>query len=255
VALRRFRQLLLTAASAGVLSGLFAAVGHQLGTVPLIVKAEAYEKAARGTAEPPHAVAARGTDPGAALAPQGRGAVWEPRDGLERAAYTLVADVVTSFGFALLLAAALSLRGAGVGNRQGLCWGLAGFAVFTLAPGLGLPPELPGSAAAPLLERQLWWAATALATAGGLAALFLCERALVWLGGIALLVLPHLYGALQPSEHPSVAPESLAQRFGVAVTVVSFLFWLVLGAASAYFYRFFADEPPAAERRARASGT
>ena len=27
--------------------------------------------------------------------------------------------------------------------RQGLFWGFAGFAVFTLAPGLGLPPELP----------------------------------------------------------------------------------------------------------------
>ena len=44
-------------------------------------------------------------------------------------------------------------------------WGLAGFAVFTIAPGLGLPPELPGVPAAPLLSRQIWWVTAVLATA------------------------------------------------------------------------------------------
>ena len=48
-------------------------------------------------------------------------------------------------------------------------WGFAGFAVFTLAPGLGLPPELPAMPAADLGDRQIWWTATVLATAVGLA--------------------------------------------------------------------------------------
>ena len=78
-----------------------------------------------------------------------------------RNAYTAAANVLTAIGFALLLAAIFALRSANTGNsvswHQGLMWGLAGFAVFTIAPGLGLPPELPGVPAAPLLSRQIWW--------------------------------------------------------------------------------------------------
>lgn len=42
-------------------------------------------------------------------------------------------------------------------RTQGLLWGLAGCATFVLAPTLGLPPELPGTAAADLTLRQTWW--------------------------------------------------------------------------------------------------
>ncbi|MGV8769566.1 CbtA family protein, partial [Pseudomonas aeruginosa] len=54
---------------------------------------------------------------------------------------------------------------------QDLLWGLAGYAVFCLAPSLGLTTELPGTAAADLVQRQYWWIATAAATAVGLALL------------------------------------------------------------------------------------
>ena len=69
-------------------------------------------------------------------------------------------------GFALLLVSAYAFSGASVDWRRGLYWGLAAFATFTLAPGLGLPPEVPGTSAAPLLDRQIWWVATAVATGG-----------------------------------------------------------------------------------------
>ncbi|TJW23186.1 MAG: cobalt transporter, partial [Mesorhizobium sp.] len=80
----------------------------------------------------------------------------------------VVASVVTGIGFALILVAASEFAG-GIGNwRQGLFWGLAGFAVFTLAPNLGLPPELPAMPAPDLAQRQIWWTATVVATAAGL---------------------------------------------------------------------------------------
>jgi predicted cobalt transporter CbtA len=82
--------------------------------------------------------------------PVSRPAAWEPEDGIEKTAYTLLADLLTGIGFALLLAAGLALQGGTVTWRTGPFWGLAGFATFTLAPGLGLPPELPGTETAPL---------------------------------------------------------------------------------------------------------
>jgi predicted cobalt transporter CbtA len=45
---------------------------------------------------------------------------------------------------------------------------------------------------------------------------------------------PHLYGA-HLDEYTAAAPEALAHQFIVAVTVTSFLFWGVLGAATGYF--------------------
>jgi len=218
------RRLVLVALCAGVLSGIFATAAHQIGTVPVILKAEIYEKAAEHLYSRGHEHTA---------------AAWEPEDGAERTAYTLLADVLTGIGFALLLAAGLSLRGGEVSWREGVFWGLAGFATFTLAPGLGLPPEVPGSDAAPLVERQLWWIAAAVATGGALALLAFTRRAVWATLAAVLIVLPHLYGAPQPAGHGAGPPEDLARQFVVAVTVISFLFWLILGASTGYFYRRF----------------
>jgi cobalt transporter subunit CbtA len=226
-----FRRLFYAALCAGALAGIFAAVAHQLGTVPIILKAEVYE-AAQHKAVPAHS-----HPDTVALAPAA--AAWEPENGAERATYTLLADVLAGIGFGLLLAAGLALRGGEVTWRDGVFWGLAGFAAFTLGPGLGLPPEIPGTEAAPLIARQAWWIAT-VASTGGALALFAFARRAVWFGLAALLIVtPHLYGAPQPAEHSSAPPEALARQFVVAVTIASFLFWLVLGAASGYFYRRF----------------
>ena len=215
------RRLLLAALCAGLISGVFAAAAHHLGTVPLILKAEVYEEAAEKAAPAPDAA-------------------WAPENGVERSFHTLVADLLAAIGFALLLASAMSLRGGEAGWRAGLLWGLAGFAVFTLAPGIGLPPEIPGAAAAPLAARQAWWVATVGATGIGLALLIFTRQAVYAAVGLALIALPHLYGAPQPAEHASAAPEALAHQFVVAATLVSFLFWAALGASTGYFYGRFA---------------
>jgi len=230
-----FRRLLLAALCAGLVSGVLAAVAHQLGTVPLILQAETYEHPASPAGQAGHA-----HETGAA-------AEWEPENGFERAAYTLAADLLTGIGFALLLAAGLTLRGGDAGWHDGLFWGLAGFAAFTLAPGIGLPPELPGSEAGPLLARQIWWVATAAATAGGLALLTFTRAPGYAILAAALIVLPHVYGAPQIAERASVhagtAPEALTRQFAAAATLVSFLFWCALGAATGYFYHRFRPHP------------
>jgi cobalt transporter subunit CbtA len=217
------RRLVFVALCAGLLSGIFATAVHQVETVPLILQAETYEKASEHVAAVAHEHAA----------------AWEPETGIERTAYTLLADVLTAIGFALLLAAGLTLRGGEVTWREGLLWGLAGFATFTIAPGLGLPPEVPGTEAAPLLDRQLWWLATAISTGSALALLAFTRSARWAILAAVLLVLPQFYGAPQTPAPAATAPEALTHQFVVAVTVASLLFWLVLGTSTGYFYRLF----------------
>ncbi|SRR5258707_11109235 len=242
-----FRRLLITAVLAGLLAGLFVTAVHQIATVPVILQAEVYEKAADAAAE--KAAPAPSTTPNAADANMATmshdaadghhdhdAAAWEPQNGIERTAFTVVADILTGIGFSLLLAAGFAFRGGQMNWRRGLYWGLAGFIVFSLAPGLGLPPEVPGTAAAPLLQRQIWWVATALLTGGGLAMIFLGKRTALTVLGIALLVLPHAYGAPRLAEAHSAAPEALARQFIVAATMASLLFWVALGSLTGFFY-------------------
>src|SRR5262249_58077728 len=109
--------------------------------------------------------------------PEHNEADWEPKEGFERNAFTAGANILTAIGFALLLGGIFAVRGRAITWHEGLLWGLSGFLVFTVAPGLGLPPELPGVPAAPLSVRQVWWVATAAATAAGLGLLFLRRSA------------------------------------------------------------------------------
>jgi cobalt transporter subunit CbtA len=232
-----FRNMVFAAALAGLLAGALVTIIQQLGTAPLILAAEIFEQAAKPATTAETAAQAHGDHDHQA---------WAPQDGLERTAFTLAANIVTGVGFALLLVAAFALRGRAIGWREGLFWGLAGFAVFMVAPSIGLPPELPGMPAAPLGPRQAWWVTTVAATAAGLA-LLAFRRSPLWAAvGVALLVAPHLVNAPQPATTEALVPEALHHQFVVAVTVTSFLFWIVLGVLSATFFaRFNRKSAPA----------
>ena len=153
--------------------------------------------------------------------PHSHDSEWEPEEGFQRNAFTVAANILTAIGFALLLTGVYAIRGRQVTWREGLLWGLAGFVVFTAAPGLGLPPELPGMPVADLTARQTWWIATAAATAGGLCLLAFRSTAWAAVLGLALIALPHLIGApLAPESHSDV-PAALSHRFIVVVTLTS----------------------------------
>ncbi|MBV8921786.1 CbtA family protein [Bradyrhizobium sp.] len=258
-----FRAIVFAAVVAGLATGLAVTVIQQFGTVPLILKAEVYEKAAEhhgaaAPAIPSGSMTTVGHGHGEAGAAHEHAAeAWEPRDGLERNAYTAGANVLTAIGFALMLAALFAFRGGGAGAtvswHDGLVWGLAGFVVFTLAPSLGLPPELPGVPAAPLLSRQIWWVMAAAATAAGLGLIFLRATAPAAIAGLILLMLPHVIGAPELTSVETNVPSSLAHQFVVAVALTSLVFWSLLGALTSIAYAYF-DQSSAAVAPARPSG-
>lgn len=232
-----FRSIVFSAALAGVVVGAAVTLAQLAGTVPLIAQGEVYERKAEApVATAPAAVAHEHAGHDHAAASQGHdhgdAAEWEPADGLQRHAFTAGANILTAIGFAMLLAGIFALRGRTVTWREGLLWGAAGFVVFTLAPGLGLPPELPGIEAADLTARQTWWIGTACATAAGLGLLVFRPAAWAAVLGLGLIVLPHLIGAPVPPDTHTEVPAALSHSFVVAVTLTSLLFWALLGVST-----------------------
>ena len=222
------QRILLTAVIAGLVAGLLLSAIQWIDVIPAIYEAESYEN-----------TAVSGHDHDLAAAHDHDAQARAPDDGAERIGVTVLMNVLAAVGFALLLTAGFALRG-GVSAREGLLWGLAGFAAFSLAPSLGLPPELPGAAATGLAERQAWWLMTAALTALGLAVIaFVCK---LWLRplGLVLMALPHIVGAPQPEPHGGLAPVELADAFVIAVIVTSAAFWRVLGGVSGWWFRKFA---------------
>ncbi|PWB33874.1 cobalt transporter [Pseudomonas sp. SDI] len=222
------KRIARTAGFSGLLAALLLTLLQSFWVAPLILQAETYETAtpvaeahehAAGTAEHHHDAEA-----------------WSPEDGWQRVLSTTGGNLVVAVGFALILAALYTLRAPGRA-ASGALWGLAGFAVFCLAPTLGLPPELPGTAAAELAQRQAWWAGTAAGTAVGLALIVFARNWLLKALGGVLLVLPHVIGAPQPEVHASLAPQALETQFKVASLLTNAAFWLALGLISAWLYR------------------
>ena len=83
--------------------------------------------------------------------------------------------MVLGVGFGLALLGAMSLAGVSINARTGLAFGIAGFISVSLAPALGLPPEIPGSGVAALGVRQAWWFFAVASTAVGIAGLIALE--------------------------------------------------------------------------------
>ncbi len=245
-----FRKLFFIAVIAGALAGGLSALLHQVGAVPLILEAEMFEESSAAHGHPGQPHEAVNHEALVSHPEESAGGhvhdphAWQPENGLERNSFTCAMDVLTGIAFALLLVGAYALsREENITWRKGLFWGLAGFAVFTLAPGLGLPPELPGSAAAPVLDRQMWWAMTALLTAGGLA-IFAFHRKPLWMvAAVIMILLPHGIGAPHLAEHHSSAPHELVQQFIAMAMGTQLLFWLCLGAVTGYLYRRMCSSP------------
>ncbi len=210
------RKVIFAAVLAGLAAGVWVTLLHQVLTVPLILQAETFETPAAQHAST---------------------AAWHPHSLLERRLGTAISDVLTGIGFALVLMALWLVRGEQIVWRQGVAWGIGGFLATTVAPSLGLPAELPGSAAAALNERQLWWALTVGLTALGLGLISFAHPWWLKALGLVSLSVPHLVGAPQPLAAASLVPHELERTFQQAVLVCNFLFWVALGAAASYSFR------------------
>lgn len=229
-----FRSMVFAAALAGLIVGAFVTVVQHLGVVPLILRAEIYERQAEseghnhGTAKPETS----------AVPAQGATAA-EPVDGFRRDALTALFNVVEWVGFGLLLNGAVVLSRRPATWREGFLWGLGGFVAFVIAPSLGLPPELPGVPAAPLQDRQIWWAAAVLATACGMALIAFRRSPFAAVVGIMLIAAPHLVGAPRLDDVQSNIPDALARQFIIAVTLTALPCWALVGGLTGHFYRRF----------------
>lgn len=223
-----FKSMMVCAMGAGLLTGVVAAALQFWLVVPVIGAAELYETGALT-----HFGAAGEAQVAEAHAHAAEG-------GLIRHAGTLVFTVATYLGFALFLVAGFALaERAGVGRitaRAGVLWGMAGFAATQLFPALGLPPELPGSSAAALSDRQIWWLLTVALTVAGLALIAGTGHPLRWAGAL-LIAAPHILAAPHPSAYAGVAPPEMAALFAARVLGVGAVAWVVLGATAGWLWR------------------
>ena len=242
-----FRRIFFTAVLAGLLGGRAISVVHEFTTTPLILHAEQFEGGAPAKA-PVHNHGAydRGINlisPALAHGPEttadGREA-WGPGGGLERTLFTTLANILTGVGFALILTACFALSGRPINGQTGVLWGLAGFGIASLAPSLGLPPEVPGSMAADLASRQTWWFVCVIATAAGLWSMVFRNGAQWMIGGIVLIAAPHLLGAPQPESVGGSVPPEIAAHFVAASLVTAAIFWCAIGWLSGTFWQRFA---------------
>lgn len=233
-----FRRIVLCALLVGALAGLLASAAQHWQAIPLIAAAEILE----GSPEAPVADTAHAH----ADAHSHEHETWAPQDGTERHVWTAIANVLTAIGFGLVLVAAITawehLRGRPLASaRSGLVWGAAGWLCVFGLPTLGLPPELPGSVAAPLGDRQAWWLLAAASGATGLALLAFVRGPLRGLG-LAVMALPFAVGAPHLAAGPFAGyeleiarqMEALAGPFALATTLATAVQWLTLGGLSGW---------------------
>jgi cobalt transporter subunit CbtA len=222
-----FRNLFLAALVAALCAGLATSAFQAWRVTPLIFAAEAYEGA--GEAHD-HA-----TDEAATEAHAHADDEWAPQDGFERTAYTVLSNILMAAGYALVIGAVSVFFNLPITFANGLYWAAGGFAAFSLAPALGLPPGMPGMPVADTLARQLWWAGAALST--GAAVVLVAKLRAPWTlaVAVALVLLPQLVPAPAAPTDPTGVPPRLTAEFVSAVLFNGAVFWVALGLAFGRF--------------------
>jgi cobalt transporter subunit CbtA len=243
------RKLVASGMIAGIAAGLIATLLQLVFVVPLIVQAELYESGQLqhfAMAAPDHL-----SDAPSAVA-SAADAAHDHNDGLHthetdpdtgfdltRHGLTVIANIATYSGFALLLAAAFGLAegwGVRLNARSGALWGAAGFIAVHLATGAGLPPELPGNFAADLQARQIWWLVTAALSFGGIMAIAYGRNAATLALGAAVIAIPHLVGAPHSPEFGGLVPPELMALFVTRSLAVAAIVWVVLGGLAGFVW-------------------
>ena len=240
-----FTRIIYSAILIGIVAGALLSVMQLVSLNPIILAAEAYESSPENSSE--HNSGHSHDNADGHHDDDHAAQAWSSVDGFERTAYSFLANILISTGFAaVLLALMVQFRiadGGRISWSQGGLWGLAGFAAIFFAPALGLPPEIPGLEAAALPNRQLWWVFTVASVGIGLGILAFALNKLK-ITGLLFLAMPYLVGAPH-GDGPAfnhvdseivAALEKLHQQFIIASTGTNLVFWLLLGLACSYVF-------------------
>jgi len=244
------RRMMTAGVFAGFAAGILAAILHFAFIQQVLLLGEVYESGEAvhfgGSGSDPSHASEAGHGHDAAETAHGDGEDGHAHShgssedgGFQRNALTVLFTALVYTAFGLFLAVAFQIAealGRPIDPRQGVIWGLAGFASFQLAPAMGLAPELPGTIAAVLEQRQAWWVGTVAATAAGLAAMAYFRNIVGVVVGVALLAAPHVIGAPHPDQFWGTAPPELGAEFAARTLGVGFTVWAVLGWLSARFW-------------------
>jgi cobalt transporter subunit CbtA len=229
------QRMLTSAIVAGGVAGLFAALLHFAFIQDKILLAEQYEDGAlvhfAGAA--PDATAPAGAEAHSHDSDEPHSHEAAPTSDLQRNALTVAFSALIYVAYALILIAGFAvatLYGRRITAREGALWGVAGFVAFQMAPAIGLAPELPGTLAADLAARQVWWWGTVASTAAGLALIAYGRGAVMAVLAILLLGAPHVIGAPELDGFFGVAPPELSAAFAASVLGVGLAVWSVMGA-------------------------
>ena len=230
-----FRSMVLTALGVALVAGLVLSAVQALHVSPIIYAAEVFEIAA------PDVVEAHNDGHSHAHNDE----AWSPADGMERIGYTVLSNVLSAFGFAMILLAAMFMARdkaqLNISWLAGLGWGLAGYLTFFVVPALGLSPEIPSMEAAVLEGRQAWWVLAVVATGLAIASLVFLPG-MAKLAAVVFVAAPWVVGAPQPEVHGFLHPdaqavatlEGLQSQFIYATALANGLFWLTIGGLKAY---------------------
>lgn len=249
-----FQKIFLSAILAGFLSALIVTALHSVTTVPLILEAEQYEKnettkeASFINSKHPYLILVHSNAPHEETpGEENQPAPWSPANGFERTLYTGLTTLMTAIGFALLLTAGYAISNQDITGRNGVMWGMAGFAAIALAPAMGLPPELPGSASAALMPKQIWWLVTAISTLTAIALLVFSHSWIMRAIAILLILTPHAVGAPHPESFSNQVPAELQGHFVALSIGCNLILWALLGWFSGTFFEKFSQDPASTE--------
>ncbi|MEE9427193.1 MAG: CbtA family protein [Paracoccaceae bacterium] len=223
------KNLFTSALFAGLAAGLIAALLQFWLVIPLLLEGELYEIGLRA-----HFAVGHDTPVQSPSGPAGT-----LTQDISRHAMTLGFNVIAFTAFALIMVAGMAFAqrfGHNITARTGAIWGLAGYTAMHLAPAVGLPPELPGTIAAEVELRQIWFLATVAATALGLGLIAFGKNPVLIIIGIAALAMPHIVGAPQLDTYFGIAPPELASLFVTRSLGVAAVGWVTLGTVAGYFW-------------------
>lgn len=239
-----FQRLVWAALAVALLVGSVQSGVQQLQAVPIILAAEVFESQKVEAPEPAAAPALAAAHTHADEAAHSHAdEAWAPADGLERALWTWVANVLHAFSMALLVFVMMGLslvRGSGLRSLSLAAWAAtAGWLTFHFWPSLGLPAEIPGMDAARLGSRQGWWALAAGSAALACVSLAMLRSPWRWAAAAAWLALPYVVGAPHITADPLAGfsgealstLRQLGTQFIWATTWVSLSFWVSMGLA------------------------